>query len=210
MKKKFALLLVSVLIISACVFSLVACDNADKTEEISDFEHYHGEVYLSTYHLNGIVDVQEWYEDREMWFSITADEMMWLFDQDIWNYRDDGSGKFLNAMAVAAKDFARQIGRSITVTMDETTFGEGIGIGAVRSEFSIDSVNGGNVKLYPTDEQKALVEELVGSKFHIVYNFATHMRPEDSFTIGFSCTTIYNEKPYKVRIGYKMVVTPEE
>ena len=209
MKKKFALLLVSVLIVSACVFSLAACDNADKTEEISDFEHYHGEVYLTTYHLNGIVDVQEWYEDREMWFSITADEMMWLFDQDIWNYRDDGSGKFLNAMAVAAKDFARRIGRSITVTMDETTFGEGIGIGAVRSEFSVDD-DGGTVKLYPTDEQKALVEELVGSEFHITYNFATHMRPEDSFTIGFSCTTIYNEKPYKVRIGYEMVVTPEE
>lgn len=209
MKKKFVLLLVSVLIVSACVFSLAACDNADKTEEISDFERNHGEVYLSTYYLNGIVDVQEWYEDREKWFSITANEMMWLFDQNIWNYRDDGSGKFLNAMAVAAKDFARQIGQSITVTMDETIFGEGIGIGAVRSEFSVDD-DGGTVKLYPTDEQKALVEELTGSEFHITYNFATHMRPEDSFTIGFSCTMIYNEKPYRVRIGYEMVVTPEE
>ena len=49
MKKKFALLLVSVLIVSACVFSLAACGNADKTEEISDFERNHGDVYLSTY-----------------------------------------------------------------------------------------------------------------------------------------------------------------
>ena len=209
MKKKFALLLVSVLIISACVFSLAACDNADKTEEISDFEHYHGEVYLSTYHLNGIVDAQWWDEDREVWVTLNADQMVWLFDQNIWNYRDDGSGKFLNAMAVAARDFARQIGRSITVTMDETTFGEGIGIGAVRSEFSVDD-SGGTVKLYPTDEQKALVEELIGSGFHIKYNFATHMRPEDSFAMGFTCTTIYNEKPYRVRIGYEMIVAPEE
>ena len=37
MKKKFALLLVSVLIISACAFSLVACD---KEEEEDLFEKY--------------------------------------------------------------------------------------------------------------------------------------------------------------------------
>ena len=44
MKKKFALLLVSLLILSACVFSLAACDNADETT----FEKYLYNKYSNT------------------------------------------------------------------------------------------------------------------------------------------------------------------
>lgn len=66
MKRKFAILLVLVLALSACAFSLAACDEEGKTNEISDFERFNGWRYLTEYTYS-YTSLFEWDEEYEKW-----------------------------------------------------------------------------------------------------------------------------------------------
>ena len=95
MKKRFALLLVSVLIISACAFSLVACD---KEEEEDLFEKYDMVRFTATYdYLRANIDI--WDEDRGMYRDLPYPYEQLVTDGDyILHYKDGDKGNWLRRL----------------------------------------------------------------------------------------------------------------
>lgn len=197
MKKKFALLLVSVLIISACVFSLAACDNADETEEISDFERNHGERYLKTYnyYYTSLYEQDEdgtWHEMYTWW----DDDSMYESTDDLKgydyliNYNDgDFPNEKWNALFLQGKEYVTGLGRSITVNRNDITFGGTLGTYPV--EFADMILRGSaDLRFILTDEEQESLffDDSIGV-VEIDYNRPTD-RSDGSFLMRFNVASV--------------------
>lgn len=126
MKKKFALLLVSVLIVSACVFSLAACD-----KEPDDFEKYELYRYLTDYRFVSITvyekDGETYKNSGDYNASLQSHGYKVSYD-NIVDYRDGDNGYGIyNEMLLQARDALLQLGEIITVRRNETEFSGTLG-----------------------------------------------------------------------------------
>ena len=126
MKKKFALLLVSVLIISACVFSLAACD-----KEPDDFEKYELYRYLTDYQFVSIAvyekDGETYKNSGDYNASLQSHGYKSSYD-NIVDYRDGDNGDGIyNEMLLQARDALLQLGEIITIKRSETEFSGTLG-----------------------------------------------------------------------------------
>ena len=163
MKKKFALLLVSVLIVSACVFSLAACGNADKTEEISDFERFNGWRFLTEYTYS-YTSLFEWDEEYETWRGLVTwwdDESMTASVDDLRGYDylinyDDGDfpNKMWNAIFLQGKSWMKSFGETITLSREAIEFSGTLGSIPIKSMEFTGFMNS-DIELSPSEEQMA-------------------------------------------------------
>ena len=113
MKKKFALLLVLLFIISACAFSLAACD-----KEPDDFEKY--ELYYEK-------DGETYKNSGDYNASLQSHGYKSSYD-NIVDYRDGDNGEGIyNEMLLQARDALLQLGEIITVRRNETEFSGTLG-----------------------------------------------------------------------------------
>lgn len=194
MKKKFALLLVSVLIISACVFSLAACDKADKTEEISDFERNHGERYLKTYEYY----YTALYEQNEngTWHGVVTrwdDESMTASVDDLRGYDylinyDDGDfpNEMWNAIFLQGKEYVQGIGKSMTLSRNNITFGGTLGTYPI--EFTEMIIPGDvELKIILTEEEQ---ETLFFDAYVNIDYYRPTERSDGSFMLSFQVKSV--------------------
>ena len=122
MKKKFALLLVSVLIISACAFSLAACDK----EPVDEFEQYNMAKYLTTYTYKR-VQVEQKINGR---FQDCSDQHFISEQINDWDFMmsyTDTPDRICNQIYLALQDCLEKIGRTITIERERTIFSGSIG-----------------------------------------------------------------------------------
>lgn len=160
MKRKFALLLVSVLIVSACVFSLAACDNADKTEEISDFERFNGWRYLTEYTYS-YTSLFEWDEEYEKWDAMyirwddeSGTDDLRGYDYLI-NYNDgDFPNEKWNALFLQGKSWMKSFGETITLSREAIEFSGTLGSIPIKSMEFTGFMNS-DIELSPSEEQMA-------------------------------------------------------
>ena len=126
MKKKFALLLVLLFIISACVFSLAACD-----KEPDDFEKYELYRYLTDYRFVSITDYEkdgETYKNSGDYNASLQSHGYKSSYDNIVDYRDGDNGDGIyNEMLLQARDALLQLGEIITIRRSETEFSGTLG-----------------------------------------------------------------------------------
>ena len=125
MKKKFAILLVLVLTLSACVFSLAACD-----EEPDDFEKYELYKYLTDYQFVSITVYEkdgETYKESWDYNSYLQEDGFKTSYDNIVGYRDGDYGGTYNEMLLKARAVLLQLGETITVRRNETEFSGTLG-----------------------------------------------------------------------------------
>lgn len=130
MKKKFALLLVSVLIISACVFSLVACDK----EPVDEFEQYNMAKYLTTYTYKRVQVEQK----LNGTFRNFLDQYLISDQINDWNFMmsySDTPANMFNEIYLVLQNCLEKIGRKITIERERTIFSGSMG------EFSSEMIS---------------------------------------------------------------------
>lgn len=123
MKKKFAILLVLVLALSACAFSLAACD---EEEQMDEFERYNMAKYLETYTYKR-VQVEQKLNGTFRNFS-----RQWLIEDKVsdWNFMmsySDTPANMFNEIYLMLQDCLKKIGRTITIERERTIFSGTIG-----------------------------------------------------------------------------------
>ena len=163
MKRKFAILLVLVLALSACSFSLAACDEEGKTNEISDFERFNGWRYLTEYTYS-YTSLFEWDEEHEKW-----DAMYTWWDEDsmyestddlkgydyLINYNDgDFPNEKWNALFLQGKSWMKSFGETLTLSREELEFSGTLGSMPIKSMEFIGFMNA-DIELSPSEEQMA-------------------------------------------------------
>lgn len=125
MKKKFAILLVLVLALSVCAFSLAACD-----EEPDDFEKYELYKYLTDYQFVSITAYEkdgETYKDYSRCNTFLQEKGFKTSYDNIVGYRDGDYGGTYNEMLLKARAVLLQLGETITVRRNETEFSGTLG-----------------------------------------------------------------------------------
>ena len=131
MKKKFALLLVSVLIVSACVFSLAACD---EEEQVDEFERYKMAQYLETYTYKRVQVEQK----LNGTFRNSPDQYLISDQINDWNFMmsySDTPANMFNEIYLVLQDCLEKIGRTITIERERTIFSGSMG------EFSSEMIS---------------------------------------------------------------------
>ena len=123
MKKKFAILLVLVLALSACAFSLAACD---EEEQVDEFERYNMAKYLETYTYKR-VQVEQKLNGTFRNFP----DQYFISDQiNDWNFMmsySDTPANMFNEIYLVLQDCLKKIGRTITIERERTIFSGTIG-----------------------------------------------------------------------------------
>lgn len=125
MKRKFAILLVLVLVLSVCAFSLAACD-----KEPDDFEKYELYKYLTDYQFVSITVYEkdgETYKDSGNYNSYLQEDGFKTSYDNIVGYRDGDYGGIYNEMLLKARAALLQLGETITVRRNETEFSGTLG-----------------------------------------------------------------------------------
>ena len=123
MKKKFVILLVLVLVLSVCAFSLAACD---EEEQVDEFERYNMAKYLETYTYKR-VQVEQKLNGTFSNFS-----RQWLIEDKVsdWNFimsYSDTPANMFNEIYLVLQDCLEKIGRTITVERERTIFSGSMG-----------------------------------------------------------------------------------
>lgn len=125
MKRKFAILLVLVLALSACAFSLAACD-----KEPDDFEKYELYKYLTDYQFISITAYEkdgETYKEYSRCNTFLQEKGFKTSYDNIVGYRDGDYGGTYNEMLLKARAALLQLGETITVRRNETEFSGTLG-----------------------------------------------------------------------------------
>lgn len=125
MKRKFAILLVLVLVLSVCAFSLAACD-----KEPDDFEKYELYKYLTDYQFVSITAYEkdgETYKESWDYNSYLQEDGFKTSYDNIVGYRDGDYGGIYNEMLLKARAALLQLGETITVRRNETEFSGTLG-----------------------------------------------------------------------------------
>lgn len=164
MKKKFAILLVLVLALSACVFSLAACDEAP--EEVDRFALY-GIDRLVTEYEYYYTDIEWWNEEYNGWYDVASfDALKTLYD--IQHYIGD------NPYVLEMQEFIKTVGGQIRVGMEETDFsGE---LGEIPSELVPESSGRASLKLSPSTEQSEMMVNIFDT-FDLEHNGPSTVNP---------------------------------
>ena len=142
MKRKFAILLVLVLALSACVFSLAACD--EEPEEVDRFALYGIDRLIAEYEYS-YVRIDEWNEGEEAW-----QDMMPRYDLEDLYYIQHYVGD--DPYALEMRSFIETVGGQIRVGMEETDFSGKPG--TMPSELIPEGGGRAELRLYPTAEQE--------------------------------------------------------
>ena len=164
MMKKIAIMLVLILTVTVCVFSLAGCDeeeNDPEQKEFSKFELYHGERYLKeyTYDYTQLYEYDEKYEKYRRvdtnWddvYTVNTDD---LRGYDYLRYYKDGQyykSDAWNAIFLKGKEYIRAIGETITISMTDMTFDGTLGV--IPIEFYDMTVGVANLKFALGDEEE--------------------------------------------------------
>ena len=143
MKKKFAILLVLVLALSACAFSLAACDK--EPEEVDRFALYGIDRLITEYEYS-YVRIDEWNEGEEAW-----QDMMPRYDLEDLYYIQHYVGD--DPYALEMRSFIETVGGQIRVGMEETDFsGE---LGEMPSDLMPLGDGEAYLELQPATEQES-------------------------------------------------------
>lgn len=164
MKKKFAILLVLVLVLSVCVFSLAACD--EEPEEVDRFALY-GIDRLVTEYEYYYTDIEWWNEEYNGWYDVASfDALKTLYD--IRHYIGD------NPYVLEMQEFIKTVGGQIRVGMEETDFsGE---LGEIPSELVPESSGRASLKLSPSTEQSEMMVNIFDT-FDLEHNGPSTVNP---------------------------------
>ena len=148
MKRKFAILLVLVLALSACAFSLAACD--EEPEEVDRFALYGIDRLITEYEYS-YVRIDEWNEGEEAW-----QDMMPRYDLEDLYYIQHYVGD--DPYALEMRSFIETVGGQIRVGMEETDFsGE---LGEIPSALVPESSGRASLKLNPLTEQSEMMANI--------------------------------------------------
>lgn len=208
MKKKFALLLVSVLIISACVFSLVACD-----KEPDDFEKYELYRYLTDYRFVSITvyekDGETYKNSGDYNASLQSHGYKVSYD-NIVDYRDGDNGYGIyNEMLLQARDALLQLGEIITARRNETEFSGTLGKTVSEMVITKEMVAYADVAikwLFDEETMRTLlfdyeeeieINDLIGSDPLSYFNVWVNVVADNTSSTGI-------DNQFKIKIRYSM------
>ena len=198
MKKKFAILLVLVLALSVCAFSLAACDeeeNRIKPEDLDMYKEARADRYLTTFDYWYTVGELEIVGADTGSITIGSDE---LDSADaILNY-DGESGSVL-----AMQKFLQVVGSQVTIAQDSITFTGSLG--RMESEILPRSLSGSYLHLKPTTQQK---EEIIfdlkeSSLLKLQCDGPTSSDADrNNVLVFFEYTTIIQDVEYRLTVTY--------
>ena len=203
MMKKFTILLVLILTFSVCVFSLAGCDDEDsdpEQKEFTKFELYHGDRYLKEYtYYHSKLYVYD--EEYETYRGVTT---RWDY---LLNYRN---GKYdneeWNAIFLKGKEYIKAIGETITINMNDMTFGGTLGV--IPSCFR-DTMSTGHAEFefdLPDEEEKALFI----ANYTVEVNYCrANEKSDGGFLLNFGTKPIeIAGKKYKMHFYYLAPLEP--
>lgn len=207
MKRKFAILLVLVLVLSVCAFSLAACD-----KEPDDFEKYELYKYLTDYQFVSITVYEkdgETYKDSGNYNSYLQEDGFKTSYDNIVGYRDGDYGGIYNEMLLKARAVLLQLGETITVRRNETEFSGTLGktaseliitkkmvayaYVAIKWEFDKDAID----TLLFDYEEEVEIHDLIGSDPSSYFNVWVDVTVDEP-----NPTETTNE--FKILIRYSM------
>ena len=177
MKKKFAILLVLLLVLSVCAFSLAACD--EEPEEVDRFALYGIDRLIAEYEYS-YVRIDEWDEGEEAW-----QDMMPRYDLEDLDYIRHYVGD--DPYALEMRAFIETVGGQIRVGMEETDFSGRLG--AISSELVILGDGEAYLELHPTAEQENEIP--FGYKAIYIYHNIT---PQNHPTLDIISLTLWHRK----------------
>ena len=213
MKKRFTILIVSLLTFTTGIFLLAGCGDDTKNEEISDFERNHGERYLKeyTYYYTELYEYNEEYEkywpvytwwDKDSSHESVDDLRGYNY---LINYRDGKSdNEEWNAIFLQGKEFVEELGKSITVNLNDITFSGTLE--AIPIEFSEMQLPGSaDLDLVLTKEEK---DRCIFRTFEIRYHGPSE-KSRGSFIMSFwTKPTIIAGKKYQMNFNYWATLAP--
>lgn len=177
MKKKFAILLVLVLILSACAFSLAACD--EEPEEVDRFELYGIDRLIAEYEYS-YTNIEWWNEEYNGWYDVASfDALKTLYD--IQHYVGD------NTYVLEMQEFIKTVGGQIRVGMEETDFSGRLE--EMPSELVTLGDGEAYLELHPTTEQESEIP--FGYEMIYIYHNIT---PQNHPTLDIISLTLWHRK----------------
>lgn len=177
MKRKFAILLVLVLALSACAFSLAACD--EEPEEVDRFALYGIDRLITEYEYS-YVRIDEWNEGEEAW-----QDMMPRYDLEDLYYIQHYVGD--DPYALEMRSFIETVGGQIRVGMEETDFsGE---LGEMPSDLMPLGDGEAYLELQPATEQESEIP--FGYVMIYIYHNIT---PQNHPTLDIISLTLWHRK----------------
>ena len=213
MKKRFTILIVSLLIFTTGIFLLAGCGDDTKNEEISDFERNHGERYLKEYTYY-YTELYEYDEERERYLQVhtrwNEDSLVGSVDDlrgynYLINYRNGKSdNEGWNAIFLQGKEFVEELGKSITVNLNDITFSGTLE--AIPIEFSeMQLPRSADLDLILTKEEK---DRCIFRTFEIRYHGPSE-KSRGSFIMSFwTKPTIIAGKKYQMNFNYWATLAP--
>ena len=177
MKRKFAILLVLVLALSACAFSLAACD--EEPEEVDRFALYGIDRLITEYEYY-YTDIEWWNEEYNGWYDVASfDALKTLYD--IQHYIGD------NPYVLEMQEFIKTVGGQIRVGMEETDFsGE---LGEMPSDLMPLGDGEAYLELQPATEQESEIP--FGYEMIYIYHNIT---PQNHPTLDIISLTLWHRK----------------
>ena len=209
MMKKIAIMLVLILTVTVCVFSLAGCDeeeNDPEQKEFSNFELYHGERYLKeyTYFYTRLYKYDEKYETYRRvytnWDAVYPGNPDDLKGYDYLLYYRDGKSdnEEWNAIFLKGKEYIKAMGETITISMTDMTF-DGT-LGAIPLSFRFLRTGHAEFNFDLPDEEE---EALFITNYTIEVNYCRANEKSD----GTKPTEIAGKK-YKMNFHYTAALEP--
>ena len=210
LRKYLAIVLKTVFPLSLC-FSLAGCDDEDNEPEqkiYSDFELYHGERYFKeyTYYYSELYEYDEVYETYRRVDTTWDKDDLKGYDY-LLNYRNGKSdNEEWNAIFLKGKEYIKAIGETITINMNDMTFGGTLGV--IPSCFR-DTMSTGHAEFefdLPDEEEEALFI----SNYTIDVNYCrANEKSDGGFLLDFwTKPTEIAGKKYRINFYYSAALEP--
>ena len=216
LRKFLATVFITVLALSMC-FSLAGCDEGNDPEqkEFTKFELYHGDLYLKEYTYS-YIQLYVYDEEYETYRGVTTwwDEGSNHASTDdlkgydyLLNYRNGKSdNEEWNAIFLKGKEYIKAIGETITINMNDMTFGGTLGV--IPSCFR-DTMSTGHAEFefdLPDEEEEALFI----SNYTIDVNYCrANEKSDGGFLLDFwTKPTEIAGKKYRINFYYSAALEP--